>query len=734
VRRWLYITGILLLLAAGLVYHQVKTTPPARRNDGAGLLPYERHMDLVTVRYALPTSPSTAERAGETVRQLVMGHGKWGRLDPDLRLELLIVPSDERWPQGAARPIQGRSARAIGPKVVAVMEAGLANPKQAGLPEAVAIAITQGSDSPAYQVDWLHEGMGSILAGGWALYPEGKTYPPVAEMLHRLKQGPGNNPAAYQEAAHALAALVMDRWGLNWPVHYKRRPEEMAPVDALRWATGGADEQRALALWQRWLDYQTDPNRTAIRFEEGRWIMTAADMSPVRMSPRLGALPKGPGPNENYSPHRYELDVRYDPTYRLVTGKETLTWQNGEGIPVDALYFNLWPNAEQFAQWGGWITIQDVMVDGRKVPYEAVALDLAVPLGRQVMHGESVKVEIHFTTRLPGRITMRDFGQEGTRFNLAHWFPSLAVLDDRGWNLYPLRSRSAEPYSENTTFHVRLDVPAGMVVGATGHPIARREEGGRWIYEYEAENVKDWVATGGTDVKEYVREAEGVTIRVIERDEAWMRTVAEHVAQGLRVYNEKFGRYPYRDLVVSCCVGMEWPGLIFTIDDNKGRHGLYVIYHELAHQWFYGMVGNDQFGEPWLDEGFATYADNYASAVLGLNFALQNSRLMPAGLHVSSSSGEYAAKGEVGLASAYFQGARTLKDLEALVGPGVFDRMMKEWVRRYTFKIATTPEFIRFAEEFTGRDLKAFFEEHKVYATDRGPYRPVLPLGDAVPQ
>jgi hypothetical protein len=729
--RWLPALVLLPLLLAAACAAPPKLRWTGRALEGADF--HERVQGQVVVHYALPTTPARAEAVAGAAATVLNATRQWGRLAPAERLELWLVPEGTAWPAGLAVPPAGREARAAAPGAVVLR--AVATP--GGLSEAIGVALTQAAGSAPYTVDWLHEGTGVITARGWDLFPLERQNLDPAAALKALSGAPGS--IAYRGAAAALTALVMDRWGVDWAATFPRTPAQMTPAEALLWAASATDRASGLAYWRdRQAALYAQAAHPAKLPNGGAWLVTAADISPVRPEPKLAAQPRGPGPNDNYSPQAYEIAVRYEPGTRTVAGTVTLSWQNGESIPVETLYFNLWPNAEQFAILGGAIQIHEVKVDGQAAAYEARGVTLTVPLGRAVPDGGLAEVTIRFTTRLPGSISERNFGQEGTdRFNLTHWFPQLVVLDDRGWNMQGLPTLTLEPYTENARFHVRLDVPAPTIVGATGHQVSRVAEGDRWVYEYQAENFKDWVATGGKGLQEEIRTAEGVTVHLIDKPGgAWFRTTGDQIALSLKAYGQHFGQYPYSDLVVSCCAGMEWPGLIFTTalpaQEQEIARYLYVTHHELGHQWFYGVVGNDQGSETWLDEGFATYADRLFFRTYGLppNGGDLRSRKYPPGLRVTTP--EWASLTiDGGLGIYYYGGALALEDLEATIGQPAMDRLMQEWVRRFRFKTATTGEFIRLANEMTGQDLTDFFHQHGIDPTDRQPYQPPLPPGKA---
>jgi hypothetical protein len=736
---------LLLALLLGVAACAKPTPPPAElkwTGDGlAGATFAQREMEGVTIHYMGPTMPDKAETLGQYAAATVALQKGWGRAAPGGRVQIWVVPAGRAWPTGLDAPPPFRGFRAGAPGVVVAREEALTDTSGQGMPEALAVAVTQPKGSPAFAVDWLHEGMGAVFATDLNEFPLKPWRQAITgggdagEMLRRLSAKPGEGEKdQWRRAALALATLTMDRWGVAWTANYPKQPGDLTPVKAAMWATGGADEAAATALFQERIGLvkQIPPN--------GGVLYAMADLSPVRLEPKLPALPKGPGPMANYSPTAYAIDARYDSDTRVVAGSETFTWQNGEGIPIDTLYFNLWPNAEQYAKFGGAMTVEAVTVDGKAAPFTASVLDLMVPLGRSVGQGEQVTVQLQFTTRVPSQITYRVLGQapDTKLFNLAHWYPILAVLDDRGWVLHPLPEGYGEPYSENSSYTVTIDVPAGTVLGATGHPVSRTEQGNRWVYKYDAPNVKDWVAVGGPGLTEVTRQAGDVTVRVLDPDAKAAGTIAEETEKSLNLFQPQFGTYPYKDLVVvPCCAGLEYPGLFYTAlpGTQQGNWWHTVLYHELAHQWFFGIVGNDQYDEAWLDEGFARYGERLGNKAFGYTDQLRDlsARTIPPQVHVNSSTLDFDIWGGY-VAGVYDMGAAALEDLEQLLGPETFRQVLRTYVARYQFKTATTADFVGVAEEVSGRNLQDFFRMHRIDPTLREPYRPIMPPGTVKPK
>jgi aminopeptidase N len=179
---------------------------------------------------------------------------------------------------------------------------------------------------------------------------------------------------------------------------------------------------------------------------------------------------------------------------------------------------------------------------------------------------------------------------------------------------------------------------------------------------------------------------------------------------------------------------LEYPGFYFTAEEDPEGWWRLVTYHELAHQWFYSAVGNDQYMEPWLDEGFARYAERLAVRKFGPPEQLRDyaQRTLPAGVPLLNSDSD-AFYSHGGYVAIYDYGAKTLEELAATLGEPLFTQLMHEWVREYQFKTATVGDFVHLAEKVSRTDLSAFFRDHAIDPGLRAAYRPMLPLGQTRP-
>ena len=219
---------------------------------------------------------------------------------------------------------------------------------------------------------------------------------------------------------------------------------------------------------------------------------------------------------------------------------------------------------------------------------------------------------------LPGAAPDR-LARTGDTVRLGSWFPILAWEPGVGWATEPPTAGFAEAsLSTAADFHVVLTAP-GMEVLATGV----QDPPGRW----RAVGVPDWAATIGqfrsaTETVDNVRVTVAVDRQLAERPGIYM----PGVTKAIREMSARYGAYPWPayELAItpSLTGGIEYPGHVMQGPDTEGR----TTPHEVAHQWFYALVGSNQGRDPWLDEGLATWAE---ARMMGTLEALRGRTLPP---------------------------------------------------------------------------------------------------------
>ncbi len=383
------------------------------------------------------------------------------------------------------------------------------------------------------------------------------------------------------------------------------------------------------------------------------WLLAGVGLVAALPPPAPGALSPR---NANYTIH-----VRLDPEARLLTGRQIVRWRNLQARPSHHLWFHLYWNAWRNDQstwmredrlrerraieepgpedWG-YLTIgaarlgtRDLLPAARFVsPDDDNALDRTVWLLRlpePVPPGGSVEVELHWRARVPSFFART--GVRGDYYFIAHWFPALGVFAPEGWRCRQFHA-ATEFFSDYGVYDVEITLPERFVVGATGRRVETREGPNDLVtHHFQAEDVHTFAWTASPDYLEIEDrfETEGlppVDLRLLllpeHRGQAARHLEATKVA--LDRYGRWYGPYPYGTLTVvdpawgSDAGGMEYPTL-FTAGTRlwnppAGAEPESVTLHEAGHQFWYGMVGNDEFDHAWLDEGLNSFSDERAFA------------------------------------------------------------------------------------------------------------------------
>jgi hypothetical protein len=354
----------------------------------------------------------------------------------------------------------------------------------------------------------------------------------------------------------------------------------------------------------------------------------------------------------------YTIDVRLDHESRMLHGSQTLTWTNLQERPTNRLWFHLYWNAWRNTEstWMREDRIRGRSDRGRDVDPEdwsylevdSVALAnggadltrtmyfafpddrnvddrtvMVVLLPAPVAQGETVRLEMEWRAKIP-----RTFARTGFRGNfyfLAHWFPKLGVYEAEGWNCHQFHA-GTEFYSDYGVYDVSMTVPENFVLGATGRELERRaNDDGTVTHRYVQEDVHAFTWTTSPD---YVVVEDRFEHESLPSADIRLLMQPEHMAQAERHlaatkaafehYGTWFGPYPYGHVTVvdpaygSGAGGMEYPTL-FTAGTRRfnpagGGNPEGVTIHEAGHQFWYGIVGNNEFEHAWLDEGLNTFS------------------------------------------------------------------------------------------------------------------------------
>lgn len=396
-------------------------------------------------------------------------------------------------------------------------------------------------------------------------------------------------------------------------------------------------------------------------------------------------------------------------------GDVEIAFHNGGSVPMHEIWLRLWPNG--IAGCAGSLPVRTSGMEGGvagNLEVECTALPVA--LDEPVPEDGTGEIRFRIAIDLPHRNDR--FGWANGLALLGSALPALAITDADGTHLDPYSDLGESFYSQVGAYSVTLDVPQGLDTPATGTLTSAVAADGRVVRTYTAADVRDFAWAAGRLRQRTASDRSGVLVRI------WHPTgrgedgrIALNAALGaMNEYRRGFGPYGYPEVDVVTAEnmtfgGMEYPTLVFA-NPNPG-----VIAHELAHQWWYGIVGNDEYREPWLDEAFATWSQRL---IHGGSASGCRQRPWPsASARISNAMGYWDAHpGEYGPV-VYEQGACALAALADRFGLERFLDILAGYVAAHRLGFSTTGRFTSAIESAaaalpTAWDPTAFWERWRI--------------------
>src|SRR4051812_3805881 len=380
----------------------------------------------------------------------------------------------------------------------------------------------------------------------------------------------------------------------------------------------------------------------------------------------------------------YNATVRLDWASRSFRVSVTIAVTNTSGAAIDRLELNT-----AAARLGGMV-IGGTSVDGRAVRPSVSDQTILVPLGGILDPGASATVRVSYRATL--RSTTSGSNWLFTRTN--------GILEAHRW--LPWISRSTpfdrpnhgDPFVTPVSPSVRVTIVADRRIrwATTGEQTAATAT---TTTKFAAANVRDFAIVGAPDFRTSSVTVGNVVVRVWYRAGFPASTVLGAAQTALRREAQLLGPYPYRTYDVAETAGgygMEAPGLTWI---PAGAGSLpYLVAHETAHQWFYGIVGNDQARNPYADEAVA---DMVARHVLGLR---RGSRCATARLDLSIDRYSAACYYE----QIYIQGGNFLDDIRARIGSTAYWAALRDYIATNRFKLSTTKRLLDAIDAHTSLD------------------------------
>lgn len=403
---------------------------------------------------------------------------------------------------------------------------------------------------------------------------------------------------------------------------------------------------------------------------------------PTATTPSCPPLPRRMGPAADRPRYVLAIDVR--PGEAKVEGTQQVEFT--PDLDTDRVVFRLWPNGPRQRAAGAGIEVTRVEIGGREV---RGTLDdptsLVVRPGDTLRAGQRVRAALRWTLRLPSAVRDR-ISDEGRSVRLGSFFPIVEWQPGTGWLDDPPTSQFAEASTAPTAdFDLTVTAPAGYGVLASGV----QDRPGHWT----ATAMRDVaVAVGRFTVVSAVAHAPErveVTVGVEAGLGDAAATFLDKAVAVLEDFGRRFGPYPWSTFTVSVTPtlrsGVEYPAHVLQGPATSGRS----LTHEIGHQWFYALVGNNQSRDPWIDEAGASWAEARGERTLP-GFV---SRAVPP-----------AVRGRVGepmtfwdpRSSAYYLGVyvQGVQAMAALGDADLVDCALRVFVAQNAYRVAGPADFV----------------------------------------
>lgn len=430
----------------------------------------------------------------------------------------------------------------------------------------------------------------------------------------------------------------------------------------------------------------------------------------------------------------YHIEFTIAEDLYQIAGTEEVRYTNTENAELNEVQFRLFPNI-----LGGEMTISNLTVDGQPITpdYQLANSLMIVRFSAPLESGQSIVIKMGYEVTVPQTVDL-NYGvlaYYDDVLALAHAYPVICVYDDEGWNAELPPQDGDVTFGDAAFYLARIHAPKGLTLVTSGREIRRVEDEQVQVLTVANGPARDFYLAASSKYEEVSQTFGEVTLRSYAPKEMkdGAQFALEVASHAIEMFSKRYAPYPYTEFDIvstpTLALGIEYPGMtaitsrIYDVDsDYRGSPAsVYMestVAHEVGHQWFYNLVGNDQLDDPWLDESltqFITlqyYSDRYGkSGEDGFRAGLESrwertARAdIPIGLPVAGYGGmEYGA-------IVYGRGALFFVALKDEMGIEAFDAFLKEYTESLAWGIAT-PEYLQsLAEQKCSCELDALFAE-----------------------
>lgn len=416
-----------------------------------------------------------------------------------------------------------------------------------------------------------------------------------------------------------------------------------------------------------------------------------------------------------------EFDVQLDYAAHRLTATQRVMLPNTYGQPLPAVLFNV-----PAAHTPGAFDLRGVEIAGVPITFTLNGTALRVNLPTLLQPDQAIVLDLKFVVTVPPLENAQSFAAANLAYtaealNLGYWYPLLAPYR-AGWIEAPWQPIGDPFVSEVADYRATITAPPGVTVVAGGE-LDRRGN----VWRYVLPRARTFALIASPHYQESAVRFGAVTYSVflLPAQAALAPITLQTMIRSMTLFSGLYGPYPYQTLRLAEVSGpwsMEFSGMFTMGATDLGDYNgtirnrlIRVTAHEVSHQWWYGVVGNDQGREPWLDEGLARfnelrYYEAYSPAdapawwagVIGTRRAARP---------LNASAADFSDQ-RVYLVSIYNQGAVFLDSLRRTIGATAFNAFLRDLYQRGSFRLITTQDFFDVLKNHTGVNVQGLKQRY----------------------
>lgn len=433
-------------------------------------------------------------------------------------------------------------------------------------------------------------------------------------------------------------------------------------------------------------------------------------------------------------PSRYNLTLSYDPATPTLSGTENVRYFNRQSVPLNEIYFRLFAN---YPDSDGKIVINHLSVDGAAVTptYEAQNTALKVPLAQALAPGASINLQMDLNVTIPRNSKQHysDMTASDAVTTLPSVYPLIPAYDAKGWHIEIPPAYGDLVYADVSLYAVTITVPSNLTVIASGSTVDTKDNGnGTTTWRIVGAPMRDFDLNVSLNLVKASQVVGDTTVNswYESADSQSGKDALKFATDAFQDYEKRFGPYPYRELDVvetpTTAGGIEYPGLVVIARNlyrgkDQRQYFEFATAHEVSHQWWYGVVGDDQVNDPWVDEALAQYSSLiYEEDVHGTAAGRSILRDYFQNLYNNAKSAGHDAavnqpvaafnEGDYG-AIVYGKGPLFYDAIRKKMGDDAFFKFLRTYYEQYRYKVAFPEDILNTAEKACACSLQDEYKQ-----------------------